>query len=90
MKILTEMYRGYSGSRSLAGEDGWHRLVRYSPFDPQHRRQHSFVLVGDSGRTVEVRSYILDPYQLARNHLDGREVEDVHAVLSGERLEELL
>lgn len=84
------MYRGYSGSRSLAGEDGWHRLVRYSSFDPQHRRQTSFVLVGDSGCDVHVRSYVLDPYQLARNLLDDREVEDVLAVLSGERLGELL
>lgn len=84
------MYRAYGGSRSLGGEHGWHRLVRYSPFDPQRRRQTSFVLVGDDDHGPQVRSYILDPYQVARNHLDDREVTDVHAVLSGQRLEELL
>lgn len=91
-EMLTEMYRAYQaagGQADLGGERGVHRLVRISPFDPLHRRQTTFAHVGDGDEGRVVRSYVLDPYQLAKNG-DGRTVDDVYAVLSGERLAELL
>lgn len=80
-----------SGARDVfAGEAGVHRLVRVSPFDHEHRRTTSFASVtidGDNGAdgfAGQRRSYVMDPYTLAKDHATGREAEDVAAVLGGD------
>lgn len=70
-------------------EEGCHRLVRNSPFDPQHRRTTAFAVVEVQDdltrpRSGQRRSYVLDPYTLVQDHHSDCEVEDVHAVLAGD------
>lgn len=93
--LLQRMYANFGGDPDeLANELGVHRLVWISPFAPHldQRRQTTFAYVGGYSTVLaehKVRDYILHPYTLAKN-ADGRQVEDVYAVLSGERLAELL
>lgn len=89
--MLRRMYSRYlehHPDADLFGEAGIHRLVFRTPFDG--RRQTTFARVGDGNAFV--RHYILHPYTSAKNGTadDVREVEDVYAVLSGERLGEML
>ncbi len=88
-RMLREMYAAWEGD--LSHEAGVHRLVRISPFDEQSRRHTCFAQVivdGDHGPNYyehnAVRSYILDPYQLCKDHRTGQETEEVHRVLVGE------
>ena len=76
------------GEYDAEAEYGVHRLVRISPFDPQKRRYVSFVSVEIDGksRNEEVCSYMLDPYSIAKNHTNGKETNDVRAVLAGKPL----
>jgi protein subunit release factor B len=76
-------------AEELRAEVGVHRFVRYSPFDKQHRRHTSFVLVEVRGDRREFeepqrRSYVLDPYQLVTDHRTGVTTDDVAAVLDGD------
>ena len=73
----------------LLSERGIHRLVRISPHDPQKRRHTSFAEVivdlADGSEYMEpVRSYILHPYTLVKDHLRGVETKDAKKVLSGD------
>uniref|UniRef100_A0A6M3LPM6 Peptide chain release factor domain-containing protein n=1 Tax=viral metagenome TaxID=1070528 RepID=A0A6M3LPM6_9ZZZZ len=72
--------------KSLEGEVGVHRLVRQSQIDPRGRRCSSFVSVAVDGKTSDapVRSYILDPYQLVKDHKTGAETDQVSVVLNGD------
>jgi len=88
-RMLREMYDAWDGD--LSNEPGVHRLVRISPFDEQGRRHSCFaqVTVGlDHGPNYyehnSVRSYILHPYRLCKDHRTGLETEKVHRVLAGE------
>lgn len=90
--MLREMYAAWDGD--LSHEAGVHRLVRVSPFDEQRRRHTCFAQVyvdGDDGLGgaapglgSQVRSYILDPYKLCKDHRLGTETEEVERVLAGE------
>lgn len=91
-QMLREMYAGWDGD--LSHEAGVHRLVRVSPFDEKGRRHTCFAQVyvdGDDGLSGEapgigsqVRSYILDPYKLCKDHRLGTETDQVERVLAGE------
>jgi protein subunit release factor B len=83
-RMLREMYAAWGGD--LSQESGVHRLVRKSPHDPRRYRHTSFAQVFVDGKTKpdQIRSYILDPYKLCKNHQTGRETEEVHRVLAGE------
>ena len=72
--------------KSLEGEVGVHRLVRQSQIDPRGRRCSSFVSVAVGGITSDtpVRSYILDPYQLVRDHKKDIETDQAYEVLNGD------
>lgn len=90
--MLLEMYAVWDGD--LSHEAGIHRLVRRSPFDEGSRRTTCFAQVivdGDGGpdwrsdpAAMQVRSYVLDPYQLVRDHRLGTETDRVHDVLAGD------
>lgn len=69
----------------LYNEVGIHRLVRKSPHDEQGRRHTVFAQVYINGTTIEdtIRSYVLDPYQLAKDHMLDNQTNEVQDVLSG-------
>jgi protein subunit release factor B len=89
-RMLREMYAAWNGD--LSNEAGVHRLVRISPFDAQSRRHTCFAQVivdGDGGSAngpwgSRIRSYILAPYRLCKDHRLGTETEEVERVLAGE------
>lgn len=71
----------------LTVEDGVHRFVRISPYDPLKRRHTNFCHVwtgGYAANTAPVaRSYVFNPYKLAKNLINGKSTEDLDLVLSG-------
>ncbi len=86
----------------LKRETGIHRRVRRSPLDPARRRHTAFasVRVGETAEhspqlvwpdgMSQLRSYVLDPYQLVTDHRTEIKVPDVDGVLSGRELDLLL
>ena len=75
--------RLYHARPAQPEEIGVHRLVTRLP-EPDGRRITTWALVGtDSWDDGVVQSYILTPYTLAKNHVTGRESDDVTGVLSG-------
>jgi protein subunit release factor B len=83
-RILREAYAKWAGP--FYREPGVHRLVRRSPFDPQHRRHTAFVSVAVDGVewAGQVRSYVLYPYTRAVDHRTNVETEDAGGVLAGD------
>jgi protein subunit release factor B len=81
---LRRMYDAWAGS--LDGEQGIHRLIQHSEKDGPDRRSSSSVIVrvdGEGGNSL-VRTYVLHPYRLVRDHRTGRETTDVDRVLAGD------
>jgi len=79
----------------LSGETGVHRLVRISPFDSAKRRHTSFAsvfvspeiddtIVIDIKFGSQIRSYVLQPYRMAKDLRTRVEVGDVDKVLDGD------
>lgn len=72
----------------LPNESGTHRLTRYSPHDPQHRRTTCFAyvqVIGQSRFNDDVlRTYIIDPYQSVTDRRTNAVVVDVDSVLAGD------
>jgi protein subunit release factor B len=69
---------------ALEGENGVHRLVNISEFDPEHRRHTSFVQVEVKNEEV-IRSYILEPYKLCKDHRSNSQWPNVAEILNGDR-----
>ncbi len=80
--------RGENAYGLLSSEVGIHRLIRTSPYDPQHRRYTShaevFMVEPPLLRLDTVRSYILDPYKLVKDHRSGRVSDNPEGVLDGD------
>jgi protein subunit release factor B len=77
----------------LQHEAGVHRLVRRSPYDAASRRITCFATVEVWTPAVEgtlaekngqIRSYVLDPYRLVKDHRTGYDTANVDAVLGGD------
>ncbi len=67
----------------LRSEIGVHKVTRADPHDALKRRTTSFVYVSVIAWGEYVRSYVLDPYEKAKNHITQEETENVEAVLNG-------
>jgi len=87
-KILSETWELTGNTEKLKQEHGIHRLVRVSPFDSQVRRHMSFakVIIDDQEikSDYQIRSYVLHPYQLIKNHSTNQSTGEVGAVLDGD------
>lgn len=76
---------------NLKEETGVHRVVRVPGYDERGRRHtsHTSVAVAPvDAQPVEewpqIRSYVFEPYQMAKNHHDARSTENVEDVMDGE------
>ncbi len=90
-----EIHFEHSDKFSLESESGIHRLVRISPFDRNQRRHTSFVSVRlndspmynelshESEYGNQIRSYVMHPYKMVKDHRTGIETDNVHDILSG-------
>lgn len=72
----------------LRQEHGMHRIMRINPHDPEHRRCTTFVEVRVQGapgdpKDILRRSYVFAPHRGCRDHISGKQVEDVDYVLAG-------
>jgi len=96
IRLVVATVRGLGAYGQLNGEAGVHRLVRISPFDASKRRHTSFAAVSvmpDIDDCCDIphvpksnppiRSYVLHPYTMVKDHRTSVEVVDAQAVLDG-------
>ena len=98
LKRVTVEIEGQYVYEDLKAERGVHRLVWLSPFDSNHLRHTSFALVevrpadevsrlkGDHISAEwgsQIRSYVLHPYKLVKDHRTGHQSSDAEGVLDG-------
>jgi len=97
IKSATVEIQGPYAYGHLKAEQGVHRLVRISPLRvlkarlaelKRREREEELRKLKGEQRSIEwgsqIRSYVLHPYRLVKDHRTGVEVGDVDAVLAGE------
>ena len=102
MKSSIILFHGPNAQELLNTEQGIHRIVFRSEYDPQQRRFTVFTRVktkanynrnnlSDPSPPEEpIRSYILYPYKLVVNHINGNESDAVDEILYRGKLELIL